>query len=283
MFHNRRMTGWLGVLALAILLLACGGPTGALSPIPTATVDGGEAKDLTHDEAADLDGTAWILTSLYGSDLLAGTNITLEFAHGRASGFAGCNAYGGPYTATVAGALETPVLELTAQLCEGPPGVMEQEKAFMEAWQDGIAYRLVDDRLEIDDATGKTVLVFMRREEYPMDPADLVGTAWRLVSTNGQPPVEGSTVTLAFDDSSHASGHAGCRDYTVTYEASGDDIRFPFQSMEGDDACLDQDALYRQEGAYTDALTWATNYRLGDGWFELFTARGEVLLFEPLP
>lgn len=283
MSHSKRMIGWLGVLALAILLLACGGPTEAVSPIPTATVDSGGAMDVTDNGATDLDGTAWILSSLYGSDLLAGTNITLEFAEGRASGFAGCNAYGGPYTATAAGALETPVLELTAQLCEGPPGVMQQEKAYTEAWQDGIAYRIVGDRLEIDDATGETALVFVRREEYPMDPADLVGTAWRLVSTDGQAPVEGSTITLVFDDSGHASGHAGCRDYTVTYEAWGDKIRFPFQSMEGDDACLDQDALYRQEGAYTDALTWATNYRLDNGRFELFTARGEVLLFEPLP
>jgi heat shock protein HslJ len=270
------MVGWLAALALVILLLACGGPTGAVSPIPT------EAIDVTCDEAMDLAGTAWILSSLYDSDLLPGTNITLEFAEGRASGFAGCNAYGGPYTATATGALEIPVLELTAQLCEGPPGVMEQEEAYTEAWQNGAAYRVVGDRLEIDDATGETTLVFVRRQKYPMDPGDLVDTAWRLVSTNGQPPVEGSTITLVFDDNSHASGHAGCRDYTVTYEADGDDIRFPFQSMEGDDACLDQDALYRQEGTYTDALTWATNYRLDDGRFELFTARGEVLLFEPL-
>ena len=34
---------------------------------------------------------------------------------------------------------------------------------------------------------------------------------------------------------------------------------------------------------YTDALTWATNYRLGEGRLEIETARGEVLIFEPLP
>jgi hypothetical protein len=38
--------------------------------------------------------------------------------------------------------------------------------------------------------------------------------------------------------------------------------------------------LYWQEGAYTDALTWATNFRLGEGRLEIETARGEVLVFE---
>jgi hypothetical protein len=53
-------------------------------------------------------------------------------------------------------------------------------------------------------------------------------------------------------------------------------------SMTGDDSCLAREDLYLQEGAYTDALTWATNYRLGESRFELLTARGEVLVFEPL-
>jgi hypothetical protein len=52
--------------------------------------------------------------------------------------------------------------------------------------------------------------------------------------------------------------------------------------MRGGDACLDDEALYRQEGDYTDALTWATNYRLGEGRLEIETARGEVLVFGPM-
>ena len=115
-----------------------------------------------------------------------------------------------------------------------------------------------------------------------MEPEALPGTVWQLVSTNGTPPVEGSTITLAFHDEQHASGQAGCRDYTATYQASGDDIHFPYMSMTGDDSCLAREDLYLQEGAYTDALTWTTNYRLSEDRFELLTARGEVLLFEPL-
>ena len=38
-----------------------------------------------------------------------------------------------------------------------------------------------------------------------------------------------------------------------------------------------------QEGEYTTILGWATDYRLSKGRLEILTARGEVLVFEPLP
>ncbi|MBC8255075.1 MAG: META domain-containing protein, partial [Ardenticatenia bacterium] len=138
------------------------------------------------------------------------------------------------------------------------------------------------DRLEIANAAGEMTLVFTMKEEFPMDPSDLVGTAWQLVSMDGRSPVEGSTITFAFHNENQVSGSAGCRGYVGGYEASGDDIRFPWLAMIGA-ACLEQEALMRQEGHYTDHLSWATNYRLNEGQLELFTARGEMLVFEPLP
>lgn len=229
-----------------------------------------------------LDDTEWVLTSLNGSNLLEGSNITLNFARGKVGGFAGCNAYGGEYTAADEGALTIPEFAITEQLCQTPDGIMQQEDAYTEALLSAAAYRVMDDRLEIANAAGETLLVFTMKEEFPMDPRDLVGTAWQLVSMNGHSPVEGATITLAFHDENQVSGSAGCREYVATYEASGDDMRFPQQSMIGA-ACLDQESLMRQEGQYTDRLSWATNYRLSEDQFEILTARGEVLVFEPLP
>ena len=247
------------VLALASLLAGCGA-----------------AREV------DLEGTDWTLVELNGAALMPGTNITLSFDEENAGGFAGCNAYGGSYEAGGDGALSIGLMQRTAQACLEPEGVMEQEDAYLAALQDVAAYRVTGDRLELEDGAGESLLAFVQKLKADMDPGDLPNTEWRLVSLNGASPVEGSAITMAFSDGGKASGLAGCREYAVTYEASGDQIGFPFISMSGDDACLADEALYRQEGAFTDALTWTTNYRLGEGRLEIETARGELLVFEPL-
>jgi heat shock protein HslJ len=41
---------------------------------------------------------------------------------------------------------------------------MEQEKAYIEALQNAATYQVIDDRLEIGDASSETMLVFLRNE-----------------------------------------------------------------------------------------------------------------------
>jgi len=65
---------------------------------------------------------------------------------------------------------------------------MQQEETFKEALGSAVAYHIVDDRLEIENASGETILVFAKKAEFPMNPGDLVGTEWQLVSLNGRPP-----------------------------------------------------------------------------------------------
>jgi len=234
-----------------------------------------------------LEDTEWVLTSLNGRSLLEGTTITLNFAAGFLEGFAGCNAYGGgrdsgKYTAADEGILAIPAVAITAQDCHEPEGVMQQEADYVEALHDAAAYRVTDNRLEIENGAGETTLVFRRKEELSMDPRDLLGTAWRLLSWNGDSLIEGSTITLAFHNEVQASGHAGCRGYVATYQASDDDIGFHWFAMTGPyEHC--SEALMEQEGQYTTVLGWTTDYQLGEGQLEILTARGEVLVFEPLP
>jgi len=273
MLHSRRTIVTLIGLALTVTLGACIGPSGTAEPTQVGTKRPGAP--------ADLDGTEWVLTSLNGSNLIEGTNITLNFTEGRAGGFSGCNSYGGEYTAAQ-GTLTVHELAITLQDCPEPEGVMQQEAAYVGALQAAAAYRVTDDRLEMENAAGETTLVFAVKEELSMDPSDLVGTEWQLVSWNGSSPIEGSTVTLDFHNEYQVSGHAGCRGYVATYEASGDDIKFHWLAMTGD-ICTESEALMEQEGQYTTILEWATNYRLSQGRLEILTARGEVLTFESLP
>lgn len=267
----------------------CPGPywlVGSISPVGETERPG---------TSADLEGTEWVLTSLNGESLIEGTNITLNFAactepsrgEGILSGFAGCNGYGGgsdsgKYIATDDGSLTIPQIAITLMACPTPEGVMEQEAAYIETLRNAAAYRVTDDRLEIDNAEGETTLVFAMQEEFAMNPDDLVSTAWQLVSMDGSRLIEGSIVTLAFHDEYRVSGHVGCRGYVAAYEASGDDINFHWLAMMGD-ICTEPEALLEQEGEYTTVLGWATDYRLSEDQLEILTARGEVLAFEPLP
>ena len=132
-------------LAMACLLAACSG-LGAGSP------GGGPA----------LAGSEWALVSLRGQPPLAGTTITLKFESDKAGGSAGCNSYGGPYTAR-GGRLTLTDVAATMMACLDPAGVMEQEAAYLQALSQAAGYRATDAQLEIQDAAGETALVFSRR------------------------------------------------------------------------------------------------------------------------
>jgi heat shock protein HslJ len=274
--YSRSKTITLVTLALVTVLAACGGFVETVAPA-----------DEDSSTSSPLGDTEWVLTSLNGQGLIEGTNITLSFDEGSLSGFAGCNAYGGgpdggEVIATKDGSLTIPGLAITAQFCPSPEGIMEQEQAYVEALSSAVTYRMTDDRLEIGDAAGETTLVLARKKEFLMDPGDLVGTAWLLRSVNSSGLIEGSTITLVFRDDNRIVGVAGCRGYYGTYEASGDDVRFPMLGMIGSvEGC--PEALTAQEAEYTTSLEWATDYRLDEGKLEISTARGEVLAFEPLP
>jgi len=255
----------LALCVLAVLALAaCGRP----SPAETAP-----------SAAPSLDGSEWILTSLNGRAVLPDSNITLGFKDGQATGTSGCNGYGGQYTAA-GGTLSLAEVASTAMLCLEPPGVMEQEEAFLDALRDATVYRLSEDRLEIATALGDKTLTFARKPRFDMDPADLLGTSWQLVSMDGGAPGTREAITLLFDASgAQVSGFAGCRSYRAAYQAEGDAIAFPFLEMLESD-CPNPTAL-EIEGRYTDALSTATNWRLAEGRLELLTTRQGVLIFEP--
>lgn len=225
---------------------------------------------------SSLETTEWILVRLNGDNLIAQTNITLAFDDGTAGGYAGCNWYGGAYTATGRPLSFTDVAQ-TERLCLEPPGIMEQESRYLDAFAQVRSYRVVEGRLELSTAAGTTRLVYERREELPMDPRDLVGTYWGLQAWNGAPPLENTTFTLAFQNGT-AGGYAGCRNFVATYEAEGDDLRFTSLSMTTTTASCTPDQ-WEQEGRYTTSLSETHHYRLREDELELLTPGGEVLRF----
>jgi len=262
------------MILVLVAVLAAYGLSAAVKP-PYTDNDTASTTSSCH-----LNETEWVLTSLNGKSPVEESRITMTFAESMVTGFAGCNRYGGEYTMADDGTLTIPEIAITTELCLMPKGVMPQEAAYIKALSDTADYRIMDDQLEIDNAAGETILVFTLKKEFLMDPNALEGTKWQLISWNGCSPLEDSTITIAFA-TGEISGHAGCRDYTGTYEASGDAIRFTSIGMK-ELTCLKSEALISQEVEYTTNLSLTTNYRLIKGQLEIFTAPGGVLIYAPV-
>jgi heat shock protein HslJ len=228
-----------------------------------------------------LEDTEWLLTSLDGGGLVADSRITLNLGREGFEGVAGCNNYGGEYEAADRGALKFGFFSVTAMGCSTPEGIMEQEQAYVDALNEASTYRLEGSRLEIQDAAGETILVFARKDEFATNPSDLLGTVWRLLSIDGESFTGGSTFTLAFYSEYILGGHAGCRDYLATYQATGDDLNLLFEAMFDVD-CRVEDAALEQEVQFLGVMAPKADLRLGEGQLEIYGERGGVLVFEPL-
>jgi hypothetical protein len=148
----------------------------------------------------------------------------------------------------------------------------------LKSLRNAICCRVVDDSLELYDViTNNRSLVFERQPEYPMNPADLVGTKWQLVSMNGDSVPEGLTITLDFESDSLASGQAGCFAYSLPYETDGDNIRWGINSRRTGELPPE---LEKYALRYTDSLLWTFNYRLAKDRLEIFTSRGDTLIYK---
>jgi heat shock protein HslJ len=117
----------------------------------------------------ELAGTSWELISLNGKDLIEGTVIMLEFTETYLGGEMSCNGYGGSpdsgkYISKNNGTFQLgDPFAVTVQLCNEPEGIMEQEKEYIETLMNASMYETVNNRLELGNANGETVLIFHRK------------------------------------------------------------------------------------------------------------------------
>jgi heat shock protein HslJ len=224
--------------------------------------------------------TEWVLSLLRGQVPLPDSRLTLRVNTDGLGGYTGCNEYGGEFESASGGVLKSGPIWRTAAGC-ATAALGQQEEAYVQALDEAASYRLLDDRLEIANERGETILVYARKVEQVMDPGDLVGTIWQLVQMDGQEWSGDQAATLAFHTPHLAGGHGGCSHYVATYQATGDDLRFLYMGMLGT-GCDDTPRLAR-EGDYLHMLGSTRDYRLGPERLQLETLQGRVLLFAPLP
>lgn len=162
-----RIQGWASfasMSALVMLLSACGAPSsaGSMTPTPsTPNVTPPASPDASAPttNTPSLNGTAWTLTSLNGSDVIEGTTITLSFRDGnQVGGNAGCNSYGGTFTAADDGTLAIQGIVSTQIACSTPEGVMQQEQRYLDVLQAITMYHLDNNQLRLETEDGRALV-----------------------------------------------------------------------------------------------------------------------------
>ena len=254
-----------------------------------ALIAGEELPDISGTGALEIpDESQWVLVEVEGDALIDGTYATLEINRNSYGGYDGCNDFGGMSTSGTLiagpdGTFSVPETARTLKLCEGVDGLMEQADAYTTALREGKTFRLDGDRLEILDEADDVRIVLVRKTPLPGNPADLIGTSWRVIEED---EVGGAHApTLAFLSDYIAAGLAACRTYVVHFRVDYERLSFPAKSMAGTTKGCSEEQL-ELEGNYTDQLSLSDDYSVeetADGrLLRIRTRNGEVLLYEPL-
>jgi heat shock protein HslJ len=113
--------------------------------------------------AITLEGTSWTLAELGGRPPVAGADVTLRFTGGHAEGFASCNQYRAPFTASGTALSFGPAISTKRACVEEPRNA--QETAYLGAFGNVASYSASGDRLTLSDAAGTPLLTFTRARE----------------------------------------------------------------------------------------------------------------------
>ena len=109
------------------------------------------------------------------------------------------------------------------------------------------------------------------------DPLD--GTSWELVALGKQPALEGTTITISFEDGL-ARGSSGCNSYGGAYQVEGEKIKFQeFESSLMD--CLNPTSVMEQETDYLQSLAKAQSFEISDSRLLIYWSENSVLTFRP--
>jgi len=243
-----------------------------------ALVNGGAGSTA---EAATLEGAPWRLETYTGPDgqtrrALPGSEITATFQAGRMSGSAGCNSYSAGFALAqdTAGVIRISPAASTQRFCSDPPGVMDQEAAFLRALERVGRYTLAEDVLTLRDAAGGALLVFRPQPQTPLE-----GTLWAAENYNNgrgglQSLAAGTEITARFEGG-RLSGSAGCNSYSAGFALGGGGgaiVVSPPASTRM--FCASPPGVMEQEAAYLAALPTAVRYRIEGERLSLETADG---------
>ena len=258
------------VLAIPLAAACAGAPGRDAAPPPGSAGGAGEPAAEVR-----LPGTEWVAVSLHGARPLPMPPLTVAFEDSTFGGYDGCNWFGGRYAAGRDTLRFVGEIGSTLRGCAGP--ISQQATQYANVFRGVRPFSRAGDTLRFRGDDGRTVLELVRRRLRAMDPAQLQGTRWRLVSIGNRVPPAGARITLAFQGDS-LRGHAGCRDFTGTYHTRGHRFHVTSMAMVQME-CVDERRLL-QEGEFTGALSESRDYQIDGDTLLLLPVSGEVVRFE---
>lgn len=211
-----------------------------------------------------------------GHALQPDTVVTLRFDAERASGRGGCNLYSAQYSLGSGQSLSMGEGGWTEMACPEPPGVMAQESEYTSSFWKVNSYQLEGNRLSLMNRQEGILLQYERLPKFDVNPRDLTGKSWQLVSAPGLLRAEIEAVTLWFNVDTF-EGTTPCRDYEGSYVVDGDSLFVTRLRMEADRDC--EERALRAEGVYTSLLSTTWQYNLTETSLVLYTDWGDELLF----
>jgi heat shock protein HslJ len=211
-----------------------------------------------------------------GYALQPDTVITLRFDAERAYGRGGCNRYSGEYSLGPGQSFSIGEGGWTEIACPEPAGVMEQEAEYFSSVWKVNTYQLEGNRLSLMNRPEGILLQYQRLPKFDVDPRELTGKSWQLVSAPGLLRAEIEAVTLWFNVDTF-EGTTACRDYEGSYGVDGDSLFVGGLRMVGDSDCGEK--ARRAEEVYRLLLSDAWQYNLTESTLVLYTERGEELVF----
>lgn len=212
--------------------------------------------------ALTLEGTSWRVTAVNNGQqaiqsILPDTTISALFKDGKLTGWAGCNSYWAAYKMS-GQKIEVGLTASTRMFCSNPPGIMEQEKLFLEALKEVKSYRFSGRRLELLNEGG-TIAVTLEVEqenvlgdeeetaaEEKTDRRLLIGQ-WLVKSIEGHELIPKSWISMAFDPDGQLAGHATVNNYFAYWIAVDGSILVGgggTTMMAGSPESMEQEALF---------------------------------------
>lgn len=239
---------------LAVLTVGCGSGEGGAS----------------SDQAPELDGTSWSLTSIAGTS--ADPGAVLGFANGKLSGSTGCNSFGGSYEQSES-SLSITLGPTTLIGC--PPPLDAQEHAVLAALPKTSSFTVDGETLTLLDAGGTPLLEYSH-----LQPVSLVGSAWKVTGiNNGKQAVAsvigGSEVTATFGADGSVTGSAGCNTYSAGYTLEGSALQITAPAATRM-FCDTPSGVMDQEAAFLHALEASTSVEAGAQGVVLRDAAGDT-------